>query len=206
MAHMMRCGCLLTCLLCIACPHACEGVDDLAIVPRPASLTATSGSFALTPQTTLRANPGAAQEAQQLAAWLRQATGYPVPITDQADGAVIALELDGSCADKLGSEGYQLSVTPTRMTLRAATPAGLFYAGITLRQLLPVEAFGNSPPGQPINAWTVPCVEIEDQPRFAWRRNSAGCGPACHAGGVHQEVHRPGGAAQAQHAATAPDR
>ncbi len=55
------------------------------------------------------------------------------------------------------------------IAIRAATEAGLFYGGVTLRQLLPVEAFGAQPAGQTLPRWTVPCVEIEDAPRFVWR-------------------------------------
>ena len=69
----------------------------------------------------------------------------------------------------LGKEGYRLTVTPTRITIRSATEAGLFYGGITLQQLLPVEAYGARPADQAPRLWTVPCVEVEDSPRFVWR-------------------------------------
>ncbi len=69
---------------------------------------------------------------------------------------VILLTTNGA-DPALGEEGYELSVTPQGVTLRAPKPAGLFYGVQTLRQLL-------LPGGK-----SFPVVEIEDQPRFAWR-------------------------------------
>lgn len=55
----------------------------------------------------------------------------------------------------LPPEGYRLRVSPDGATLEATSNAGLFYAGQTLRQLVSKEG--------------IPCVTIEDAPRFAWR-------------------------------------
>jgi hexosaminidase len=127
-----------------------------------------AGRFELKKSTTLAANPEARAEAEKLAARLRAATGWPLPFRD-AGTDCLALELDRSLTTALGAEGYRLSVTPERVSLRAATEPGLFYAGITLLQLLPPEVFATERPGFPTGGWTVPCVEIEDVPRFAWR-------------------------------------
>ena len=62
-------------------------------------------------------------------------------------------------------EAYRLSVTPTGVTITGASPAGVFYGMQTLRQLLPPQIFATS--RQSDVKWTIPCVEIEDQPRFA---------------------------------------
>jgi len=51
--------------------------------------------------------------------------------------------------------------------IRAPTQAGLFYGVQTLLQLLPPEIFATNPVSQVV--WQVPCVRIEDWPRFAWR-------------------------------------
>ena len=148
-------------------PRVHAGVSD--VVPKPVQLIPAPGVFELTEQTVLTAGPGAEREAQQLASWLRASTGYELPLVTAAETNGITLELDRSLETSLGKEGYRLSVTPTRITIRSATEAGLFYGGITLRQLLPVEAFGARPADQAPRRWTVPCVEIEDAPRFVWR-------------------------------------
>jgi hexosaminidase len=67
----------------------------------------------------------------------------------------------------LGAEGYQLDVTPTGVVIRASTTAGLFYGIQTLRQLLPPQV--ESREKVTGVAWDVPCVQIKDSPRCAWR-------------------------------------
>ena len=59
-------------------------------------------------------------------------------------------------ASGIAPEGYTLSVTPKGVKAVASDEAGLFYARQTLNQLI-------QPDG------TIPCVEIQDAPRFAWR-------------------------------------
>lgn len=56
---------------------------------------------------------------------------------------------------KLGEEGYCLKVEPSSITLTANTEQGLFYARKTLEQLM--------------SADTIPCVTVEDKPRFSYR-------------------------------------
>lgn len=62
--------------------------------------------------------------------------------------------VDTSLVD-LGEEGYRLVVTPRGINLSAGTDAGLFYGQQTLLQLVTDKG--------------VPCVEIEDAPRFPYR-------------------------------------
>ena len=81
-------------------------------------------------------------------------------------GSAIVLTTENAKAD-LGAEGYELSVTPGAVTIRAATQAGLFYGGHTLLQLLPPEIFSTNVVKH-FN-WQTRCVQITDQPRFGWR-------------------------------------
>lgn len=55
----------------------------------------------------------------------------------------------------LPAEGYELSVRPDGVTIRASDAAGEFYARQTLEQLK--------------DGATIPCCEIKDSPRFRWR-------------------------------------
>jgi hexosaminidase len=57
---------------------------------------------------------------------------------------------------ELGAEGYELSVNPDAVEIKARTPAGHFYAGQTLRQLVEEDL-------------TIPCQLVRDWPRFKWR-------------------------------------
>ena len=75
----------------------------------------------------------------------------------------IELKIDSNLKE-LGEEGYRLVVNETGFLLTAYSLPGMFYASRTLIQLLPPEF----ETGQ-IKAFSLPELEIEDNPRFAWR-------------------------------------
>ncbi|MEQ1822408.1 MAG: family 20 glycosylhydrolase [Fimbriimonadaceae bacterium] len=66
----------------------------------------------------------------------------------------VQLTLDES-RDDLGQEGYTLEVKPDLIEIKAHQTQGLTYGAITLRQL-----WGKA---------KIPCLHIEDKPRFEWR-------------------------------------
>lgn len=68
--------------------------------------------------------------------------------------AKVSINLDAN--QTLGSEGYELHITPEAIKISANAPAGFFYAEQTLRQLRDKD--GN-----------YPCCRIWDKPRFGWR-------------------------------------
>jgi hexosaminidase len=140
----------------------------LSVVPRPVRMTRGTASFTLTPGTVIVADRATREIGHQLAGWIFPASGYRLAVTGVAGNAprTISLRLDPALT-QLGDEGYRLSVTRTRITIRAFRPAGAFYAVQSLRQLLPAEVFREAPVEGV--QWTVPSVEIEDIPRFQWR-------------------------------------
>ena len=143
----------------------------VAIVPQPQSVVEHPGQFVLSSDTVIVADHGAKAEARYLADRLAPATGWRLPVQTFGWFAPqrIVLSLDAKPAE-VGTEGYLLSVTPQRVTLRAARPAGIFYGIQTLRQLLPPQIERQQPvPMRGDLAWTVPCLDIKDQPRFVWR-------------------------------------
>jgi hexosaminidase len=87
-------------------------------------------------------------------------------IADNPQPNAILLNTTGN-GEIPGNESYYLQVTPEGIVVRAARPAGIFYALQTLRQLFPAEIERS----QKIQEceWTVPAVLIEDAPRFQWR-------------------------------------
>jgi len=68
---------------------------------------------------------------------------------------------------ELGEEGYELNVSPNSIDLRASSSAGLFYGVKSLLQLLPPEIFAQHQ--VPRRKWKIPCLTIQDKPRFVWR-------------------------------------
>ena len=137
------------------------------LIPRPASITLTEGTFSLTEATVISVPADSAEMAaigQFLADKLSPSTGFDIQVhTDSAPGSIsLALADDSS----LGDEGYALTVTPEGVTLTAYQPAGLFWGVQTLRQLLPPAIESATPQPGP---WLIPAGEIRDTPRFAWR-------------------------------------
>ncbi|MFI7216846.1 family 20 glycosylhydrolase [Micromonospora maritima] len=87
-----------------------------AVVPAPERvLPDPGGDFTLTPDAALRVDPAGRDVADQLAGWLRPATGFPLPVTETADPA------EGRLTLTLSPTG---AATPTHDTRAAGTPAG----------------------------------------------------------------------------------
>ena len=141
-----------------------------ALIPLPQSLARHEGVFRLQPKTPILVDPASRDTGQYLAERLRQAAGYKfkLAVSSRSRTPKGAIALTTSNANPaLGAEGYELTVAPDSVIIRAATQAGLFYGVQTLLQLLPPEVFAARPvPGR---AWVIPCLQIEDQPRFKWR-------------------------------------
>ena len=137
----------------------------VSVIPKPMECEVGGGVFTFASRTTVVAPAKLAREADYLTKMLAPATSCQR--ADQRQGYEgILLRLDPQLG-KLGAEGYQLRVTSREIVIQAAQPAGIFYGIQTLRQLLPVEI--DSPKPVSNVTWSVPCVEIRDQPRFAWR-------------------------------------
>ena len=143
---------------------------DLAIIPLPQRTMLYAGHFTLTPDTCIYTDLASGQTAKFLTERLRPSTGYRLPLRAKLSGTLVndGILLTTRSADtNLGAEGYQLTVTSNSVVIRAPTQAGLFYGVQTLLQLLPPEVFSTK--GITHADWQMPCVQIEDWPRFKWR-------------------------------------
>ncbi len=150
-----------------------------AVIPLPNTLVPKAGFFRLTSELQIVATEAASSEARLLADRLSQATEFLCPFFPGSAASLrnaaagrIEMVLDASLI-ALGNEGYRLEVTPHVVTIAAPGRAGLFYGTQTLLQLLPSEILRSPADSEPREGgkqdWVVPCVEIEDGPRFAWR-------------------------------------
>jgi len=147
--------------------HTSHDHPELAILPQPVSITRGEGYFPLTQETVIVTDQQTQEVGTLLAEALAPALGFTPGVLTGApsDLPAITLAIDPELSH-LGSEGYELTVTPQQVDLRAAHPAGVFYATQTLRQLLPTDIFSATPVSR---EWTIPAVTIKDEPRFQWR-------------------------------------
>jgi hexosaminidase len=164
MHHIFR-GLLLWSLL----SGVVQAADVFPIIPAPQKIEARPGVFTLQPHSRIIADAESKPVAELLAARLKIATGYAIkvksPRTSPGAGDIV-LTTENSDAH-LVAEGYQLRVSPGGIVIRAPIATGIFYGVQSLLQLLPPEIFSNAPVVSV--AWKITCVEIFDEPRFAWR-------------------------------------
>ncbi|MCK4959802.1 MAG: beta-N-acetylhexosaminidase [Planctomycetes bacterium] len=155
--------------LVISEPKSVESVGGGgSIIPEPKSIESAAGrGFTLKATTKIFYDSDAGrQPAEMLASYVRPATGFALPVkkAKKAGDNVIFLTMSGSDP---GRECYELKVTGDRVVLKAGHPAGLFYAGQSVRHLLPVEIFARDRAAG--IDWEIAPVRITDSPRFSWR-------------------------------------
>ncbi len=163
---MNRLTTLLSCCLFLA---ACAGnTRSYDLIPYPNSLEPRSGEFhaagapfTCDPQLDEAARKAVGHFAEQLEA----TSGQPSEMSAGDSAAEGFLFLYDSLQP---AEGYGLDVTRRLVTVRASSQRGVLYAIQTMKQLLPVAIYGEGPAAETV-AWTMPCLRIEDAPRFAYR-------------------------------------
>ncbi|HMI02698.1 MAG TPA: family 20 glycosylhydrolase [Pedobacter sp.] len=143
---------------------------EIAIIPEPVSITKNEGYFVL-PANVVIQSPAAA-ELKQVVAFLQERLSVPTGsfisnVNTHTPTANIKLILNDKANHQLGSEGYQLSITPNFITIKANKAAGLFYGAQSLIQLFPKEI--ESKEASTGTDWKAPCVEVTDYPRVGWR-------------------------------------
>lgn len=151
------------------CLSACATHDPkISIVPYPNHLEPGHGTFAVKGEGVVcdsRADERTQRAVAEFAAQLAKTSGgeNPVTVANELPASGIRFVLDQT----LPEEGYRLDVTPKGVEVRASRFPGFFYAVQSLRQMLPAAVYGTEPaPGE---EWVLPCVSIEDAPRFVYR-------------------------------------
>ena len=140
------------------CFHA-HPILAQSVIPVPLEMEQGTGSFLLSEKTKLYTN----LQGGEAELWENYLKALPVQLKEarMKDRKQMLFLLITPKTPQLPSpESYTLSVTPQRIEIRATSGAGLFYGMQTLLQLMQPAGTGS---------YSVPSVEIEDTPRFAYR-------------------------------------
>lgn len=144
-----------------------EAENMLPLIPYPANLTRNEGTFnlkQLTAITTPAGDEAVARYAQEFATQLEKTSGIKVPVNPTTAATCLVMTKDAT----LAHEAYKLTVNEAGINIAAADSTGFFYAIQTLKQLMPHAIYNRSGASTAID-WTVPCVEIADQPQLGHR-------------------------------------
>lgn len=144
-----------------------EAENMLPLIPYPANLTRNEGTFnlkQLTAITTPAGDEAVARYAQEFATQLEKTSGIKVPVNPTTAATSLVITKDAT----LAHEAYKLTVNEAGINIAAADSTGFFYAIQTLKQLMPHAIYNRSGASTAID-WTVPCVEIADQPQLGHR-------------------------------------
>ncbi|SHL36730.1 hexosaminidase [Chitinophaga jiangningensis] len=129
------------------------------LIPYPQELTAQQGEFVVGRNTNIVSAGAFANEVKQLQQLMTSFLGTKLPVTAKVGQSSILLVQDQSIK---GEEEYQLDITPSRLTLRARTGAGIFRGIQTLTQLMPAGA-------EKMKTIAIPAATIKDHPVYDYR-------------------------------------
>ena len=132
---------------------------ELNLIPLPLKVQKTQGSFKIDNTVSITGN--ATFEVGYLKEKIEKSSGITLGNQTQK-----RIEINIVPDNNLKEEGYKLNVTPDKISIAASDKAGAFYGVQTLMQLMPPAIYGK---GEGWEKWEVPCVEIEDYPRFSYR-------------------------------------
>ena len=139
--------------------------EIISVIPKPVKMEISKGVFKFSNQTKIWISEPS-DELQKLgeliASSVNQSTGlnlFPtVKMTSNISRSLILLQLK---KDFQPNEAYSLEIKPHKITITAGSGSGIFYAIQSLLQLMPVNPNKYN--------FSVPCLLIEDLPRFQWR-------------------------------------
>ena len=140
-----------------------DAAADLVLLPQPRIFDYTGGSFTLPDQGEILFEGISTSEvgltADQLVKTLSGAkkAGWRAHFGGESDPASAPIRFHHSPVSDIPDQGYELVVTIEGIEVSASSAAGLFYASLTLTQLLQ-QADGS-----------LPCLRIEDWPDFPRR-------------------------------------
>lgn len=154
-----------------ACAQSPDMGEPSGIIPKPVKMVAKEGHFEIADRTKIiweAGNAEAGRIAKLFADRLKTASGIELKVESGNEAEKNSIFFAISPSDRIvNPEGYELTADRRMVIIQAREAAGLFYGMQTLLQLLPPEIVSWEPVEN--KKWIVPAIEIEDEPRFAWR-------------------------------------
>ena len=150
---------ILVFILCIS-PFVspAQDIQRINLVPQPQLVVEQKGSFLWTNKTPVYADAVFSKVAQLLTE--QSGLAAPVPMTNKMNTGIPAIVLRRQkLADTSSPEAYKIVIKPKQVDIFAATEQGAIRAIFTLVQLRLLQT----------EQTLVPCGEITDAPRFAYR-------------------------------------
>ncbi|MDB5090072.1 MAG: beta-N-acetylhexosaminidase [Mucilaginibacter sp.] len=140
--------------------NAQDNDPNMGIIPAPVSLKKSAGEFVLSQETSLLADSVTNKAVVFLHDYLQNKAMLKVRLKPNSGAATAnSIVLTSKGADNLPEGGYNLTITPQQITI-TGKGAGLFYGIQSLIQLIP---------GDKGAIAKLPCLQIDDYPRFGYR-------------------------------------
>jgi len=148
---------------------AAPSQNIVSIVPAPSKMETKQGNFALSPTTSIYIlNKGEQPTADFLNSYLKEHHGFSLKVVNtEPSSNYISFVTPQFFKKPDNEERYTLNVTQNNIQIQGDGKAGTFYGMQTLIQLLPIPT--SEKLALKAQKFSIPCVSIDDQPRFAYR-------------------------------------
>ena len=143
-----------------------NSIDMYAILPFPQNLAVQDGRFILNENTTLILKKNIEKLKSSSVTFresIQNKLGFELRIDSNTKSNFISLDIDAGLESE---EAYNLTITEKEIVLVGGSEKGVFNGLQSLRQLLNIDGFEKGKIFDPI---AIPCVQIKDTPRYAWR-------------------------------------
>jgi hexosaminidase len=132
--------------------------EKITVIPKPVSVKYLEGIYQFEGMSLISGDECFAGEMETVNCQLRgdlEKLGYKGTLREQ--GNIFCLKKSNNSI----SEEYSIKILKEKITVESSSPNGMYHGLQTIRQLV-LSEFKNG-------ALTLPCVEIQDYPRFSWR-------------------------------------
>ncbi|WP_420573119.1 beta-N-acetylhexosaminidase [Kordia sp.] len=136
---------------------------DPYILPTPSFDSVNQKTFVFNKNVSLRVDGSFNSIAKFFNAYLKDKLGYSLTVNNSADRNVIYFQYDETIKNE---EGYELTIDPEKITIKASHKKGAFYAFQSLRQFFPPTVENKTFTEKTI---LLSCAYIDDAPRFPYR-------------------------------------